>query len=287
MICGISGLLYREVLSRLSQSAESGNNEELIQLSRDLLPARLNRRSADMPLYDFLAPAYDLAFESIHRPFRERVRQRLEMQPGACVLDLACGTGQNFPFLASLIGEQGHLIGLDISRGMLRRARQRVKSGAASPKVTLIHAAAAELTPALLQAEAEITAVDAVICSCGLTSMRDPEPAFHASWNLLRPGGIYLIHDIHAAPRTLHARAVELATFCRFSERAWGPLKAACTDFRMDYLDPSAHLFGGRLFVAWGTKPMPTHDTSHVPHHQQGWSAARALQPARSPCPRA
>jgi ubiquinone/menaquinone biosynthesis C-methylase UbiE len=223
-----------------------------------------------MPLYDFLAPAYDLAFERIYRPFRERALEWLALPPGACVLDLACGTGQNFPLLAPRLGEQGHLIGLDISRGMLRRAGQRAKTGASGPKVTLLHRPAAALTQDLLQAEAGVARVDAVLCSYGLTSMRDPERAFHASWAVLKPGGTYLLHDIHAAPRTLHARAVERVTFSRFSERAWRPLQAACPDFRMDYLEPSAHLFGGRLFVARGTKPSPPIAVPHVDHHQQG-----------------
>jgi ubiquinone/menaquinone biosynthesis C-methylase UbiE len=222
-----------------------------------------------MPLYDFLAPAYDSAFERIYLPFRERGFERLKLAPGASVLDLACGTGQNFPHLAHSIGNHGHIIGLDLSSGMLRKARQRAKTSIGGPKVTLIHASAAELTSQLLETEAGVASVDAVICSYGLTSMRDPESAFRASWNVLKPGGTYLILDIHAAPRSGHARLVELATRSRFCERAWRPLEAACPDFRMDYLDPSAHLFGGRVFVAWGTKPVPR-DARHVPHHQQG-----------------
>jgi hypothetical protein len=63
-----------------------------------------------------------------------------------------------------------------------------------------------------------------------------------------------LIHDIDAAQPTFHSRAVEIATRCHFGEKVYRPLRDACVDFRMDYLDPSAHLFGGRLFVATGTK---------------------------------
>jgi len=206
-----------------------------------------------MVLYDFLAPAYDLALEKIYRPFREKALAQRTPRPGACVLDLACGTGQNFPLLARTLGPQGHLIGLDISHGMLEHARsRRMPEG---PRISLIRGDSTALTPALLQAESGVASVDFVICTYGFTSMSDPEAAFRASWNVLRPGGGYLISDIHAQPRTLHARAVELATFSHFDERAWRPLREAASDFRMDYLDPSAHRFGGRVFVAWGTKP--------------------------------
>ena len=206
-----------------------------------------------MVLYDFLAPAYDPVFEKIYRPFRERALEKLSPLPGARVLDLACGTGQNFPLLARSMGPQGHLIGVDISSGMLDRARRRPLPD--GPRVSLIRGDSTELTPALLQTETGADSVDFVICSYGLTSMSDPVAAFRASWEVLKPGGGYLINDVHASPRTLHARAVELATRSRFNEQAWQPLREAASDFRMDYLDPSAHLFGGRVFVAWGTKP--------------------------------
>lgn len=211
-----------------------------------------------MPLYDFLAPAYDLAFEKIYLPFRTRALENLGLKPGATVLDLACGTGQNFPLLARQIGPRGHLIGLDLSGGMLRRAQRR--AAAAGIRATLLRANAAELTPALLQTEAGLPQVDAVLCTYGFTSMTNPGDAFRASWNLLKPGGIYLILDIHAAGPSLHTRAFELATFTRIHEKTWRSLEAAAADFRMDYLDPSAHLFGGRLFIARGTKGFaPTH----------------------------
>jgi demethylmenaquinone methyltransferase/2-methoxy-6-polyprenyl-1,4-benzoquinol methylase len=206
-----------------------------------------------MPLYDFLAPAYDPAFRKIYLPFRQRALARLTVPAGARLLDLGCGTGQNFPLLASLLGHQGHLIGLDISSGMLRHARRR--RSADGPRLSLIHADAVNLTAALLEAETGVAQVDVILCTFGFTCMPDPPAAFRASWNVLKPGGAYGILDIHADPRTLHARAVEWATRSRFTEAAWQPLREASPDFRMDYLDPSAHLFGGRLFVASGTKP--------------------------------
>jgi ubiquinone/menaquinone biosynthesis C-methylase UbiE len=209
-----------------------------------------------MPLYDFLAPAYDLAFEKIYLPFRRRALAWLTVPVGGTVLDLACGTGQNFPFLARAIGPHGRIIGLDLSPGMLRRARKRAQAAPDGPEFTLLCGNAEQLTPSFLEKNATTAGVDAVVCSYGFTAMRDPEAAFRAAWSLLRPKGSFLIHDIHAANRTLHARALELATHCRFSEAAWRPLQRATADFRMDYLDPSAHLFGGRLFVAQGTKPL-------------------------------
>jgi ubiquinone/menaquinone biosynthesis C-methylase UbiE len=201
-----------------------------------------------MHLYDLLAPAYDPVFESVFLPFRTRALEQMPDLKGSSVLDVACGTGQNFPLLAERIGEKGTIIGVDISSGMLSRAQKRVNQSK-RPNILL------EKMDATQADYSNLAPVDFVICTYGFTSMRGWETAFRSSWELLKPGGGYLIHDIDAAKRTLHVRAVERATRSRFSDEVWQPLQNACLDFRMDYIGPSAHLFGGRLFVAFGTKP--------------------------------
>jgi ubiquinone/menaquinone biosynthesis C-methylase UbiE len=201
-------------------------------------------------LYDFLAPAYDPIFESIYRPFRTRALERLPAKRGATVLDLASGTGQNFPFLAERIGDEGKIIGVDLSSGMLRRARLRAtRTGLRNVSLLQMDVTRPDYSA--------LPPVDFVICSYGFTSMHGWKAAFGASFDLLKPGGAYLIHDVDGTKRSFHSLAVEIVTRSDFSQPVWEPLRAACPDFRMDYLDPSAHLFGGRLFVATGTKPHP------------------------------
>lgn len=93
--------------------------------SRDTLrgPAAAQR------LYDRLAPAYDPA-AFVFRPLGARRLQKraidlLDLHPGDTVVDLGCGTGVNFPLLAAAVGETGHIIGVDLSAGMLTQARRR------------------------------------------------------------------------------------------------------------------------------------------------------------------
>ena len=213
-----------------------------------------------MRLYDLIAPVYEPALKSIFLPYRERALKHLPDLTGAVVLDLACGTGLNFPALAARVGAGGKIIGVDISSGMLARA-QRSVDREGWRNIFLIQMDATELSSSALNALAGITALDYVVCTYGFTTMLDRRQAFHRSWTLLKPGGGYLILDIDGQKRDFHTRAVELTTWCDFSRPVWQPLENAGIDFRMDYLDPSAHLFGGRLFVALGTKPItPPHN---------------------------
>jgi len=208
-----------------------------------------------MVLYDFLAPAYDPFLKPFYAPFRRRALDLLKIEAGASVLDLACGTGQNFPYLSTALGKRGTLVGVDISEGMLRKA-QSVADNCAFSKTSLLHLNATQLSPSLLLEKNGLSQVDAVICTYGFTAMRNWEEAFDRSYALLKPGGIYLIHDIHAEERNAHVLAFELVTQTDLSRKSWAPLEKLSRDFHFEYIDPSSHIFAGRLFVATGIKPL-------------------------------
>jgi demethylmenaquinone methyltransferase/2-methoxy-6-polyprenyl-1,4-benzoquinol methylase len=69
--------------------------------------------------------------------------ERLELRAGDTVIDVACGTGLNFPMLEERIGESGRLVGIELSPPMLDQARSRVLSQGWQ-NVTLIEAAVEE-----------------------------------------------------------------------------------------------------------------------------------------------
>lgn len=49
----------------------------------------------------------------------------LSIGPGATVLDVGCGTGVLFPALLEKVGRDGHIVALDISGEMLKRAQAK------------------------------------------------------------------------------------------------------------------------------------------------------------------
>jgi SAM-dependent methyltransferase len=61
----------------------------------------------------------------IGRLRREAV-SALEVDAGDTVVDLGCGTGANLPFLREAVGPTGTVVGVDLTRGMLARARRLV-----------------------------------------------------------------------------------------------------------------------------------------------------------------
>jgi len=55
---------------------------------------------------------------------RRKAVDRLQLKTGDSVLEIGCGTGRNLPFLREAVGPQGHIFGVDLSEGMLSKARQ-------------------------------------------------------------------------------------------------------------------------------------------------------------------
>jgi len=75
---------------------------------------------------------------------RERTIAALDLQPGQCVLDVACGTGLSLALLRERVGDSGQVFGFDHSAEMLAQAQARVIA-AGWRNVTLIQAAAQEI----------------------------------------------------------------------------------------------------------------------------------------------
>ena len=199
--------------------------------------------------YDLFSLFYDRALEDLYAPFRPAAVEALRLTEGARVLDLPCGTGQSLDLLVPAVGPSGTVIGVDASRGMLRRAQRRVDR-AGWGTVSLVHATAAEAGPARLGVEG----VDGVLCALGLTALPDWEAAFERLFEMLRPGGRFVLFDVHAAERTKETRSVELVARADLSREVWRPLEARCADFSREVLPADPAQFGGDLYVASGTK---------------------------------
>jgi len=73
-------------------------------------------------IYSSYSGVYDLLFDAILHPGRRRAVEAMDLAPGHRVLEVGVGTGLSLP----LYPEECHVTAVDISRAMLRRARERV-----------------------------------------------------------------------------------------------------------------------------------------------------------------
>ena len=76
----------------------------------------------------FYGPLTFLTFLGRERSIRKMCVEQLELQKGDRVIDIACGTGRNHPYLMKAVGATGEIVALDYTPGMLARAKKQAKA---------------------------------------------------------------------------------------------------------------------------------------------------------------
>ena len=207
-----------------------------------------------MPWYDTFAHVYDLSTERIYTQVRQTVFEHIK-KDSLAVLDLACGTGQNFPHLQNHFANDVQILGVDYSAGMLEKAKARVaKHGWTN--VHLLQADARALDAETVNETLGRSAVDCVICTLGFSALPDWQQVFENTYELLNPGGQYLIIDVWAEQKVLQTYWVELIARADLKRKVWEPLKRSADDYTFQFLKGSVHIHGGCLFMATGFKPL-------------------------------
>jgi ubiquinone/menaquinone biosynthesis C-methylase UbiE len=146
-------------------------------------------------LYRERAPHYDLT-SRLYRVFgyaldryRERGVHALELRPGDRVVDLGCGTGASFAEIERAIGPTGSIIGVDLSKEMLDRARARVRREGLS-NVRLVES---DVDRFLFPAR-----VDAILSTYALTLVPTYDDVIRRGAAALAPGRRFAIVDLKA-----------------------------------------------------------------------------------------
>jgi ubiquinone/menaquinone biosynthesis C-methylase UbiE len=168
-------------------------------------------------VYDWLASAPGVA------SWRDRAADALALAPGDTVVEMGCGTGANVPHLRERVGPSGRVVGIDVTRGMLDRARERpartgesvhyVQADAARPPIREADAVLGTFVAGVFEAPA--AAVDAWCDSVApggrvalLNFQRSPS-AFAAPLNLAFEGFVRLSAPGTRLSRRSHASAFE------------------------------------------------------------------------------
>jgi len=117
---------------------------------------------------------------------RAKAVERLALTPGQRALEVSVGTGTNVPLIAERLGADGRIVGVDISRGMLRRCHDKLRRRGRS--ADLIEGEAARL-PFVSGT------FDAVLHHGGFAEFGDKKGAVEEMMRVARPGGKIVICD--------------------------------------------------------------------------------------------
>ena len=140
-------------------------------------PIRMRARAA----YDAAADRYDDAALGFWARSGERTIERLGLQPGMTVLDMACGSGASSLPAARRVGPTGKVIGIDLSERMLQMGRDKARRAGLGQ----VEFRAGDMT----RAGFPDGSFDAVVCVFGVSFAPDMEGLVAELWRMVKPGG--------------------------------------------------------------------------------------------------
>jgi ubiquinone/menaquinone biosynthesis C-methylase UbiE len=111
-------------------------------------------------------------------------------QPGEYCVDLGSGRGTDVLRMAEEVGENGFVLGVDISEGMLEKARNN------AAKLGIIHV---EFIRSDLEAiPVKDSFADLVISNCTINHAADKSKVWNEVYRMLKSGGRFVVSDIYA-----------------------------------------------------------------------------------------
>jgi demethylmenaquinone methyltransferase/2-methoxy-6-polyprenyl-1,4-benzoquinol methylase len=152
-------------------------------LDRNTVVHRYDRLAPLIPLFDWIF------FQP--RAFRRNAVERLALNRGDRVLEVGCGTGRNLPFLRDAVGPTGSVYGVDISAGMLAKARNLCRREQWANVALTEQDAAEYVAPEPL---------DGVMFGLSYNTMPHHRAVLQHAWDQLRPGGRLVVMDSRLPP---------------------------------------------------------------------------------------
>jgi ubiquinone/menaquinone biosynthesis C-methylase UbiE len=230
-----------------SVSQIDGTREHLIETYRK------KARHYDLTSRLYPAPGYP------QRTQRLRAVQALGLRPGDTVIDMACGTGLNFPLLQQAVGPGGRIVGVDLTDAMLARAQDRIKANGWG-NVSLVQADAAGFDfPA---------GADAILSTYALTQVPECAEVIAHGAAALAAGGRWAVLDLKVPGRTpgwlAQLGTATVRPFAAIDEwmmrRPWEAIRAAMQEELADF--SWTELFFGTAFLAAGSSGVQSKVTS-------------------------
>lgn len=206
----------------------------------------------DISYYDRFSKFYDLASPRsyYHKP-RKYAIKLMDIKKGNNILNIPCGTGQSISYIHKNLKNSGTIIGIDLSEGMLQKARQ--KSNNRKWKNVILYSGDARDVNQLwinkrLGHEVKF---DSIICDLGLSGFQDWKSIIDNLLTMLKADGRLVIMDWYMEKLSLRGKFIKWIGKGEVQRPIWQYLESQCTDFHVK--NTFKH---GEMFVASGKKKL-------------------------------
>lgn len=121
------------------------------------------------------------------KTIRSKAVKKMGLKNGDKALEVACGSGRNFPYLAETVGKNGFILGFDYSQEMLDAAKQLTKQNGWN-NIKLVQGDAAQL-------KINENNFDGVVSVLGISAIPNWEQALNRCYDVLQNGGSLVVCD--------------------------------------------------------------------------------------------
>ena len=158
---------------------------------------------------------------------------------GLSVLDLGCGAGRDVFALSKLVGPEGRVVGVDMTKEQLDVARANEawhaeQFGYSAPNTTFLEGELERLDAVDLEAGS----FDLIISNCVINLCSDKPAVFASAHRLLKPGGELYFSDVYADRRIPQALVEDPVLYgeCLSGALYWGDYQSVAK--AAGFLDP-------------------------------------------------
>ncbi|HYW35844.1 MAG TPA: methyltransferase domain-containing protein [Balneolaceae bacterium] len=201
--------------------------------------------------YNKLSVIYDYVSNWYYRKARGKAIAKLNLKRDQTVLNLPCGTGVNLEYFQKYLENTGLIIGIDLSPGMLEKARSKVKKNKWT-NIDLQLNDATQIGPKWLSEYSDQTrpiTIDAVLCDLGLSGLPEWKEIIDNMISILKPNGRIVIMDWYIKNPSLKGAFVKWIGKGEVTRPVWQYLETKVSQFSVDN-----SFNGGDIFVASGSK---------------------------------
>lgn len=190
-------------------------------------------------VYDFFSPKW------YYHKARKYAVEQLALQDGSTALNLPCGTGQNFEYFQKYMNNSGLIIGIDLSKGMLEKAKEKVNKNNWK-NIHIVKEDAKKINVTWLTKQYDNTQnIDAILCDLGLSGFPDWTEVIDNLYEILAPRGRLVIMDWYLPKPTLRGKLIKWIGKGEVDRPIFQYLQSKSNDFNVE-----TSFNSGGVFVA-------------------------------------
>lgn len=189
-----------------------------------------------------------------YRDARKMTLDALNLQAGDTVIDLFCGTGINFAPVLAQIGEQGQLIGIDGSTGMLAQAQRRIQKADWQGQIQLFEQDLLQMPPDFLNTILPTNTVPKVLITLALGVFPNYEAVFTRIFNAMPVGTRFALLEGYCEEGARGAWLIDFIGHSDCRRPVWEPVKALTADYQETWVKPNFKFIEASLIIMSGVK---------------------------------